>query len=163
MPSQKVGRFIQTLMCQTHRGLVTTFSDISVIQPRRRYWLVAWWHEVSTRTNVNFALVRLCSIHLRVISPWPLQLFFWMMSLKIIFLNSLPNLPEANELYLRWHYNDVIMGAMASQITSLITVYSTVYSGTDHRNHRVTGLCAGNSPVTSSWMHSPEYGVRQDC
>ena len=32
------------------------------------------------------------------------------------------------------HYNDVIMGAMASQITRLTTVYSTVYSGTDQRN-----------------------------
>ena len=38
--------------------------------------------------------------------------------------------------YLYWisvHYNDVIMGAMASQITSLTIVYSTVYSGADHR------------------------------
>ena len=36
--------------------------------------------------------------------------------------------------YLAWHdigherYNDVIKGAMASQITSLTIVYSTVYS-----------------------------------
>ena len=34
-----------------------------------------------------------------------------------------------------WYYNDVIMGAMASQITSLTIVYSTVYSGTDQRKH----------------------------
>ena len=48
------------------------------------------------------------------------------------------------------HYSEVIMGAMASQITSLTTVYSTVYSGVDQRKHQsspVTGLCAGNSPV----------------
>ena len=32
------------------------------------------------------------------------------------------------------HYDDVIMGAMASQITSLTIVYSTVYSGVDQRN-----------------------------
>ena len=31
------------------------------------------------------------------------------------------------------HYTDVIMGAMASQITSLPIVYSTVYSGADQR------------------------------
>ena len=31
------------------------------------------------------------------------------------------------------HYSDVIMGAMASQITSLTVVYSTVYSGADQR------------------------------
>ena len=29
------------------------------------------------------------------------------------------------------HYNDVTMGAMASHITSLTIVYSTVYSGAD--------------------------------
>ena len=32
-----------------------------------------------------------------------------------------------------YHYNDVIMGTMASQITS---VYSTVYSGADQRKHQ---------------------------
>ena len=29
------------------------------------------------------------------------------------------------------HYDDVIMGAIAAQITSLTIVYSTVYSGAD--------------------------------
>ena len=33
------------------------------------------------------------------------------------------------------HYDDVIMGAMASQITSLTIVYSIVYSGTDQRKN----------------------------
>ena len=31
------------------------------------------------------------------------------------------------------HYNDVIMSVMASQITGLTIVYSTVDSGTDQR------------------------------
>ena len=52
-------------------------------------------------------------------------------------------------------YGDVIMGAMASQITSLTIVYSTVYSGTDQRKHQSPAsqafLCAGNSPVTSEF------------
>ena len=34
------------------------------------------------------------------------------------------------------HYGDVIMGAMASQITSLTIVYSTVYSDADQRKHQ---------------------------
>ena len=34
------------------------------------------------------------------------------------------------------HYSDVIMSAMASQITRLMVVYSTVYSGTDQRKHQ---------------------------
>ena len=34
------------------------------------------------------------------------------------------------------HYIDVIMTTMASQITSLTVVYSTVYSGADQRKHQ---------------------------
>ena len=54
------------------------------------------------------------------------------------------------------HYNDVIMSTMASQITSLTIVYSTAYSGVTVRSKktsklRVTGLCAGNSPVTGEF------------
>ena len=46
------------------------------------------------------------------------------------------------------------MGAIASQITSLTIVYSTVYSDADKKKPsmlRVTGLCAGNSPVTGEF------------
>ena len=44
------------------------------------------------------------------------------------------------------------MGAMASQITSLTIVYSTVRSSVDKKAKlRVTGLCAGNSPATGEF------------
>ena len=51
------------------------------------------------------------------------------------------------------HYNDVMMGAIASQITSLTIVRSTVYSGADKKTSklRVTGLCEGNSPGTGEF------------
>ena len=49
--------------------------------------------------------------------------------------------------YSRPHYNDVIMSAMVSQITSLTTVYSTVYSGADQRKHQsFASLAFVNSP-----------------
>ena len=47
------------------------------------------------------------------------------------------------------------MGGMASQITSLTIVYSTVYSRCRSKKTskpRVTGLCAGNSPVTGEFL-----------
>ena len=47
------------------------------------------------------------------------------------------------------HYNDVIMGAMASQITSLTIGYSTVYSRRRSKKTsklRVTGLCVCGFP-----------------
>ena len=44
------------------------------------------------------------------------------------------------------------MGAMVSQITSrMIVYYSTLYSSTDKKKLPITGLCAGNSPVTSEF------------
>ena len=50
------------------------------------------------------------------------------------------------------HNSDVIMIAMASQITSLTVVYSTVYSGADQRKHQSSASLALNSqnkmPVT---------------
>ena len=57
----------------------------------------------------------------------------------------------------RWwrnHYNDVIMSAMASQVTSLTIVNSTVYSRRKSMKtpklHAI-GLRAGNSPVTGEF------------
>ena len=34
------------------------------------------------------------------------------------------------------HYNDVIMGVMASQIPGLTSIYSAAYSGVDQRKHQ---------------------------
>ena len=51
-------------------------------------------------------------------------------------------------------YNEVIMSAMASQITNLTIVYSIIYSGAGQKKTwklRVTGFCAGNSPVTGEF------------
>ena len=45
----------------------------------------------------------------------------------------------AHTIYL---YSDVIMAAMASQITRLTVVYSTVYSGADQRNHQSSATLA---------------------
>ena len=52
------------------------------------------------------------------------------------------------------HYNDVIMSTMASQITSLTLVYSTVYSDADQRKHHSSTSLAfvrgiHRSPVNS--------------
>ena len=62
--------------------------------------------------------------------------------------------------YLRWefHYNDVIMSAMAFQITSPIIAYSTVYSGADQIKHQ------GSASLAFVWgmrrwpVNSPHKG-----
>ena len=53
-----------------------------------------------------------------------------------------------------YHYNDVIMSVMASQITSVTIAYSTVYWRCRSKKTSklgVIGLCKGNSPVTSKF------------
>ena len=52
------------------------------------------------------------------------------------------------------HYDDVIMGAMASKINNLVIVYSTVKSGADHSKHQSSASLAfvcgiHRSPVNS--------------
>ena len=46
------------------------------------------------------------------------------------------------------------MEAIASQITSVMIVYSTVYLGADQGKHQrcVTSLCTRNSPVTGEFI-----------
>ena len=56
------------------------------------------------------------------------------------------------------HYNGVIMSTMASQITSLAIVYSTVYSGTDERKHQSSGSLAFVRGVHRWPVNSPHKG-----
>ena len=68
------------------------------------------------------------------------------------------------------HYCDVIMGALAFQITSFMAVYSTVYADVDQRkyessvwNSSVTGEFptqrASNAENVSIWWHHHEWRV----
>ena len=52
-------------------------------------------------------------------------------------------------------YNDVIMGAMPFQITSLIIVYSIVYSCADQRKHQSSASMAFVRGIHRSTVNSP--------
>ena len=59
-------------------------------------------------------------------------------------------------MYIWWnHYNDVIMDTMASQMTSLTIVYSTVYSGADQRKHQSSVSLAFVSGIHRGPVNSP--------
>ena len=62
-------------------------------------------------------------------------------------------------VYLHMHrflyYDDVIMGAMASQIISLTIVYSTVYSYTDQRIHQSSASLAFMRGIHLGPVNSP--------
>ena len=53
------------------------------------------------------------------------------------------------------HYDDVVMGAMASQITSFAIVYSTVYSDADQRNHQSSASLAFVQGIHRGPVNSP--------
>ena len=53
------------------------------------------------------------------------------------------------------HYNDVIMGSMAPQITSLTIVYSAVDSGADQRKHQSSASLAFARGIHWSPVNSP--------
>ena len=55
----------------------------------------------------------------------------------------------------RVHYGDVIMGAIASQITSLTIVYSTVYSDADQSKHQSSASLAFVRGIHRGPVNSP--------
>ena len=61
-----------------------------------------------------------------------------------------------NEVH--FHYNDGIMNAMASQITSLTIVYSSVYSGADPRKHQSSASLAFVRGIHRWPVNSPHKG-----
>ena len=61
-----------------------------------------------------------------------------------------------NRLLHLWpHYNDVIMGAIASLITSLAIVYSAVYSDADQRKHQSSASLAFVWGIHRGQVNSP--------
>ena len=57
-----------------------------------------------------------------------------------------------------YHYNDVIISAIASQITSLAIVYSSVYSGADQRKHQSSASQAFVRGIHRWSVNSPHKG-----
>ena len=56
------------------------------------------------------------------------------------------------------HHNDVTIGAMASQLTSLTTIYSTVYSGADQGKHQSSASLAFVRGIHRWPVNSPHKG-----
>ena len=58
-----------------------------------------------------------------------------------------------------YHYNDVRMSMVASQITSLTIVYSAVYSGADQRKHQSSASLAFVRGIHRWPMNYPHKGI----
>ena len=66
--------------------------------------------------------------------------------------------PTYNHRLAQNHFSDVIMGMMASQITSLRIVYSSVYSGADQRKHQSSASLAFVRGIHLWPVNSPHKG-----
>ena len=122
--------------------------------------------------------MRFCGIHLRVISQplfmlWVQKLYFWnyshiswvtfthcitvtkknrvRCSCKPKFNMAVIDLPVT-------HYDGVLMSTMASQITSLMIVYSIVYLSADQRKHQSSALLAFVRGIHRRAVNSPHKG-----
>ena len=121
-----------------------------------------WWHQAITCANVNLPSVRFSDNHPRAIQrPRP---SITNISLKKYF----------SKILFKFHYNDVIMSTMASQITSLTIVYLTVDSVADHRKHQSSRSLAfvwgihwwpvnfsHKGPNVSIWWHHHVSGANE--
>ena len=66
--------------------------------------------------------------------------------------------PSYNQIYVDFHYNDVIMSTMAPRVTSLTIVYSTVYSGVDQRKLQNSASLAFVRGIHRWPVNSPHIG-----
>ena len=60
--------------------------------------------------------------------------------------------------HLPWHYSDIIMSTMASQITSVLIVYSTICSNADQRKHQSSASLAFVRRIHRWLVNSPHKG-----
>ena len=94
-----------------------------------------WNHSWHTMNPFVFGVVGLKEL-LNTQSSWRLyegMIWYVMTPLALMSTNEIGNMN---------HYTDVIMSTMASQITRLTIVYSTVYSDADQRKHQSSGSLA---------------------
>ena len=63
--------------------------------------------------------------------------------------------PLTTQVTAAYHYNDVTMDSIASQITSLAIVYSAVYSGADQRKHQSSASLAFVRGIHRGPVNSP--------
>ena len=113
--------------------------------------LSAWWWKTKGRKYLDFSekvsvlIYEICSFPLALLSTYMIGNIFGIVTICMKHWSRSQNI-VAMVLQLivtsSCHYNDVIVSRLASQITSLMIVYSTVYSGADQRKHQSSASLA---------------------
>ena len=110
------------------------------------------YHLATPSHYLNQSQILICDVlcfQLRAISQQVLKLLFYVINLKIILLTLLPHLPGANEL----KHNTVTSSWVVSNHQPHGCLFNCLFR---HRSKntsklRITGLCAGNLPVTGEF------------
>ena len=82
----------------THWDLVMPYVTTELGQHWPRQWLVAWWYQAITWTNVDLTSIEFCGIHMTTLSQKGIKISIHEIHLKITLLKLLPNLAGANDL-----------------------------------------------------------------
>ena len=82
------------------------------------------------------------------------------LELRLFCIKSSPSACGTDSKSRRWfnHYNDVIMGTIVFQITSLTIVFSTVYLDADQRKHQSSASLAFVRGIHRWSVNSPHKG-----
>ena len=125
------------------RNFDVSFDLLMNTRLSKQWW--GWWFETPScplwcHCNEK-TMIRVCGNYVQATSPNGTNTAHCsspstrsLASLLYIFID--------HDLFKDVHYNDAIMDAMASQITSLTIVYSSVYSSGDQRIHQSSELLA---------------------
>ena len=116
---------------------------VTVCSNHSRYYLYRYLIEdtvVIVAAAVEFANLSLSSMSYNLISV-SIIINLLLLSLSTLYLSLLSMLSPLI-LFLRYYYNGVIMSAVASQITGVSIVYSTVCSDSDQRKHQSSASLA---------------------
>ena len=129
------------------------------------------WRQAIIRTNAGILLIGPLGTNFSEILIWIQTFSFRQVHLKMSSAKWRPFCLGLNEL-IHWgllppyditelghlHYNDVIMGAIASPITSLVGVCSAVWLGSDQRKHQSPASLAFVWGIHRRPVNSPHKG-----
>ena len=128
-------------------GLSKGIHVILIVVSRTIRWELVCQKQVSRTGTSSYISQYLWDV---IEYNWPCPSCFW---------HTCPHLMACyNCICPLWHYNDVIMSTMESQITSLTIIYSTVYSGAEKRKHQSSATLAFVRRIHRSPVNSPHKG-----
>ena len=130
--------------------MVECKTAVSPLLMHWRYHSLALNHRNNPYSSCSFSSIISLRISLTQVIPFQADASF-----KLTRQHRKVGTPHTSSSLMLWQNSDVIMGSIASQITSLTIVYSTVYSGADQREHQSSASLAFVWGIHRGQVNSP--------